>query len=232
VSPYRPEGRTALREIRWGGICGVAGAIAGVGLPVGYLLAVTYGPSSLGLSSAPFWQVEGTLLLAGSILFAVSLFLYRRAFSTLSDIDRRFVAPNLLGWVGIAGFVALAVAAVLLTGSASFLSTCVQGTPTKASHCLESGPPGAVWGAYAGAVGLLGAWLGGLGVTLGLYEEGRRTGRTALTAAGLLYGILLLVLVGPILAIVDPFGGSSEILLAAPVLLLLAPSVAIGGAWR
>lgn len=218
-----------LGWFRAGAIAGLAGALAGTLLPVAYLVLEADAPGALGLSSAPFWQVEGTLLLAGALLLALSLLLYRRAFARLRSVDRRFALPSALGWVGIVGFLALGVAAVLLTGSAGSLATCVHGSPTKALGCLASGPSGALWGAYAGAIGLAGAWLGGLGVAIGLAREGARTGRETFRWAAALYGLLLLVLIGPLVAIARPFEGAEALLVAVPLLLVAAPSAVLAG---
>jgi len=215
-----------LRRIAVGAGLGVAGGIATVGLPIAFLLLATYNPGGLFTFGAPLIEATSILVIAGAILFILSLFLYRRGFGALRRIDRRFRTPAVLCIVGSLGFLLLLVSAAILFGSSNTLLNCLHGQPSHALSCLRSGTP---LGAYTGLAGFWLGWLGGLGVVLGLGTAGRRYHRAALWGGGVLYALLLLALLGPFLALFYTFGGEQYALLVIPFLIVIAPALVFGG---
>ncbi|HYK94201.1 MAG TPA: hypothetical protein VEY07_09230 [Thermoplasmata archaeon] len=216
-----------VRRLATGAATGLAGAILGVVIPLAFLYLSVYRPQGYFELNATLVRTLSLLLLAGSVLLLLSLFLYRRSFAHLRKVDRRFAVASALCLVGTLGFLLLLVAALLLLGSSDSLIGCVQGRPTQTLRCLQSGQP---LGAYTAIAGFLLGWLGGLGIVIGLFVAGSRYRRGALTGAAVLYGLLLLVIVGPFVGALYTIPGAAYLLLAVPLLLILAPGLAYAGA--
>ena len=213
--------RTGLFRIATGAGVGLAAALLAIVIPVVFLLVASYDSGGfLSLHQTAFLDATGLLIIAGALLFLVSLFFYRRGFALLRKVDSRFTVASFLCWIGTLGFLLILVAAVVIVGSSSSLLSCVNGQPTHALTCLRSGQP---LGAYTGLVGFWMGWLGGVGIVLGLSAASSRfkTREVALGAA--LYAILLLALVGPFVSLVVSFPGVEFLLLLVPFLSLLAP---------
>lgn len=218
-----------IRRLGIGSGLGIAGGLLAVALPLGLLALNAYGPSEFFTFTTFFVQLLSVLLLAGAILFLLSLFTYRRAFAALRHADRRFVTASVLCLVGTLGFLLLVIAAAVLLGSTSSLLTCWHGQPSHALSCVRSGTP---LGAYTGLAGFWLGWLGGLGIVLGLSLAGHRFRRGALTGGAVLYSLLLLVLIGPFADLVFPVPGVRYLVVVAPLLVLLAPAVVWAGSRR
>jgi len=213
--------RIGLFRIATGAGIGLAGAVLAIVVPVLFLLIAAYAPGGfLSLHESSFVVATALLLLAGAILFVLSLFFYRRGFSQLRKIDSRFTVASVLCLVGSLGFLLILVAAVVIVGSASSLLSCINGHPTHALTCLRSGEP---LGAYTGLVGFWLAWVGGVGIVLGLSAGSSRFQTREIGAGGALYAVLLLVLIGPFISLVVTYPGSEYVLALVPVLSVLAP---------
>lgn len=218
---------TGLFRIATGAGVGLSGALLAIVIPVAFLLAAAYAPGSfLTLHQTGFVEATALLILAGAVLFLISLFLYRRGFAQLRKVDRRFIVASVLCIIGTIGFLLILVAAVVIVGSASSLLSCISGHPSHALTCLRSGEP---LGAYTGLVGFWLGWLGGVGIVLGLSAGSSRFHSRSLGVGAALYGVLLLALVGPFLSLVVAFPGVEYLLLLAPVLSVLAPLFAYRG---
>src|SRR5208282_5319783 len=96
--------------------------------------------AGVGLAAA-FLDATALLILAGALLFLVSLFFYRRGFALLRKVDPRFTVASILCLIGTLGFILVLIAAVVIVGSASSLLSCISGQPTHALTCLRSGQP-------------------------------------------------------------------------------------------
>ena len=92
--------------------------------------------------------------------------------------------------------------------------------------CLKSGEP---LGAYTAVAGFWLGWLGGVGIVVGLSSAGHRFARGSLYGAALVYTLLLLVLVGPFLALVYTVPDQQYLLLLIPLLALLGPILTLAG---
>jgi hypothetical protein len=225
----RLEERVAADRFRTGAAVGMVAGIVGFVLPVVLVLFATYAPG--GLVPAPLGAIQDASVLAvlASLLFTISLFLYRSGFASLRGIDPRFWSASLLCLVGTVGFLLILVAAAITLYSSDVLAVCLQGTPTQIASCLLSAAPSA---AYTGGVGLALVWLGDFGVVVGLGLAGQRWASGGLVGGAVAYGALLVVLAGPILSVVDPIGGLAYPLLAGPVLVVLAPALVASGSRR
>jgi len=219
--------RRGLYRIATGAAVGFAGAILAIVVPSLFLLVAAYAPGSfLSLHQSGFLEASALCILAGAILFLLSLFVYRRAFAELRKVDSRFVVASVLCIIGTIGFLLILIAAVVIVGSANSLLSCVNGHPTHALTCLRSGEP---LGAYTGLVGFWLGWLGGVGLVLGLSAGSSRFHARPIGVGAALYGVLLLALVGPFVALVFAFPGSEYLLVVAPFLSLLAPAFVYRG---
>jgi NADH:ubiquinone oxidoreductase subunit 6 (subunit J) len=226
---FRTEDVKGARRIATGASLGIVAAAITLVLPLALLWIALYGPGHILTLNATLVEAISVLILAGAILFLLSLFLYRLGFAALRAVDPRFTAASILCVVGSIGFLLLLVAVAVVLGSTTSLLNCIGGQPSHALSCLRSGQP---LGAYTGLLGFWLGWLGGVGLVLGLASAGRRFARGALYGGSIIYSLLLLVLVGPFLALVYPVPGAGLFLLALPVLALLAPALALAGARR
>ncbi len=218
-----------LRRLSIGAGLGLAGGLAALVLPAAFLYLAAYDPSGLFGFSTQFVQTISVLVLAGSILFLLSLLVYRLSFGAFRRVDRRFAVASALCLLGTIGFLLLVVGAGLLVGDSASLSACLHGRPSGVLSCVRSVEP---LGGYTAVIGYWLAWLGGLGLVLGLFLSGVRYHRGWLYGGAALYMLLLLVLVGPFLTLVVSVPYSGYLLLAAPLFVLLAPAAVFAGAGR
>lgn len=213
--------RKGLYRIATGAAIGLAGAILAMVIPIGFLLVAAYAPGSfLSLHQTGFVEATALCVLAGAILFLLSLFVYRRGFAQLRKVDPRFTVASVLCIIGTIGFLLILIAAVVIIGSANSFLSCVNGHPTHALTCLRSGEP---LGAYTALVGFWLGWVGGIGLVLGLSAGSSRFHARSVGVGAALYGVLLLALVGPFVSLVIAFPGVEYLLVVAPILSLAAP---------
>jgi hypothetical protein len=227
--PIRQEEITGFGRLGTGAGVGLAGGILGVVLPIVFLWLTTHNPGGFFTYDTTLLDTTGFFILAGSILLLVSLFLYRRGFAVLRKVDGRFAIASVLCIIGSIGFLLILVSAAVLVGSSNSLLQCLHQSPSDALSCVRSGQP---FGAYTGLVGFWLAWLGGLGIVVGLSLAGRRHRNSTVQGGAALYAILLLVLIGPFLGLLFSLPGIEYLLLVAPIFLVLAPGLVLGGARR
>jgi hypothetical protein len=208
---------------------GLAGGIVGVVLPIVFLWLTSHNPGGFFSYNTTLVDTTGFFVLAGAIMLLVSLFLYRRAFAVLRKADGRFAIASVLCIIGSIGFLLLLISAAVLVGSSSSLIQCLHESPTSALSCIRSGQP---LGADTGLVGFWLGWIGGLGIVVGLSLAGRRYHNGAISGGASLYALLLLVLIGPFVGLLTPLPGIDYLLLVAPVFIVLAPGLVLGGARR
>ena len=228
----RPEEEVGRRRLRTGALLGLSGALLSIGVPAALVIVAELLPSVGAPPLATIWSIAVPLGVVGAILLAVSLFLYRRAFAALGTVDPRLRAASALCLAGTLGTLLLVVAAIALVGSIAPVGTCLGDQPSRLFHCLATGPESSAFGVDAAIAGFVLAWIGGLGIALGLGWEGGRTSTPVLTAAGFLYGLLLLVLVGPLAAFVHPFSGAAYLFVSVPILAVGAPALVVAGSDR
>lgn len=226
VAP-RPEDTKGAGRLAVGGAFGIAAAVVTLVLPSVFLWVALYSPGGFFSLGSTLLQTLSLLVLVGAILFLLSLLVYRLGFAALRRIDPRFTVASFLCLVGTLGFLLVVVAAAVLLGSTSSLVTCIHGQPSHALTCLKSGEP---LGAYTAAIGFWLGWLGGVGIVVGLSSAGRRFARRSLYGGATLYALLLLVLIGPFLALVYVVPDQQYLLLVVPFLAVLAPIFTYAGA--
>jgi hypothetical protein len=229
VSPtiqVREIDESGVRRLGLGAGLGFAGAIAAIVLPLTFLFITSNARGGFFTFSPMFVEVTSILVIAGAILLLLSLFVYRRSFAALRKVDPRFYVASILCIVGSLGFILLLVGAAVVADNTGSLLTCVHGQPSHALSCLESGQP---FGAVTGLVGFLLGWIGGLGIMSGLVLAGRRFRAGAITGSGMLYGLLLIILILPFVALFAALPGVGDLVILAPVFALLAPALALQG---
>jgi hypothetical protein len=222
------EERGVLR-LGLGAGLGLAGAICAIVLPLTFLFLVAQFPGGFFTWNSNFVEVTSILVIAGAILLLISLFVYRRSFAALRKVDHKFVVASVLCILGSLGFLLLLVALAVVANNSGSLLTCVHGQPSHALKCLESGQP---LGAYTGLIGFLLGWLGGVGIVLGLFLAGGRFSTGALSAAGAVYALLLIVLILPFVAQFVSVPGGGYLVLLAPVFAIIGPALALAGSGR
>ncbi|MGA8604625.1 MAG: hypothetical protein WB788_06140 [Thermoplasmata archaeon] len=228
--PHTAQDQTGAFRLATGAALGLAAALLGIVIPVLLVLIASYDPGGfVALNQAGFLEATGLFILAGALLFIFCFLIYRNGFAHLRKVDRRFTIASVLCLVGSLGFLLILVAAVVIVGSSASLLTCINGQPSHALSCLRSGQP---LGAYTGLIGFWLGWLGGVGIVLGLSAGSSRFHNREVGLGAAFYALLLLVLIGPFVALVVTFPGVQYILFAVPVLALLAPFFVYLGAGR
>ena len=208
---------------------GFAGAFIAVVVPILFLLLVTDFPGGFFTLNPLLVDLTSILVILGAVFLLLSLFFYRRSFAALRKVDRNFVTASVLCILGSIGFLLILVTAALVAGDSSSLLNCAHGQPTKALSCLRSLEP---FGAATATIGFVLGWLGGLGIVVGLFLAGSRFRAGALTAAAIAYVLLLVVLILPFVGLLVTVPGIAFLIIAAPILGLVAPAAALAGSRR
>jgi hypothetical protein len=219
----------ALWRFAAGSTIGLAAGITGLALPVALLLLASYSPSTIYLTGAQLVEVTAILALAGALLFALSLWVYRLGFSMLQRSDHRFYVASILAWIGTVGVLLVVVAIGVAFVSSGTMSGCIQAAPTNALACLHAAAPLA---SYSGVLGFWLVWLGGLGVVFGIALAGTRYRQPWFYGGAGVYSLLLLGLIAPALSLIFPVNPPAFLLLATPVLAALGPAAIFHGARR
>jgi hypothetical protein len=204
---------------------GLAAGIAALVLPIAFLTLSAYNPGGWFSAGPALGRALAVMLLAGAILFVLSLLYYRRAFAVLRKVDPRFSTASALSVVGSMGFLILLLVVGALLGSSSALVDCARAPSAAVLSCVRSASP---LGMYAGFLGFWLGWVGGLGVVLGLGHAGGRYRQAGFRGGAVLYAILLLALIAPFASLFLPVPGEAYLLFAIPALTILAPMVVIG----
>jgi len=218
-----------LRRFETGAVFGLAGGVAGLVLPITLNLLAFYDPVGIVTFGTTLVELTTIFVLAGVILLAVSLIYYRFGFGALRKFDRWFLGASILCNIGSIGLLIILIPMALALYSTPSMVQCIRGAPSHALSCLGTIQP---LFAYAVIVGFWLAWLGGLGIVVGLGLGGRRYREVRLFGGGATYALLLLVLIAPFVALLFPIGGWQYPLLTVPLLALLAPGLVYAGSHR
>jgi hypothetical protein len=222
----RPEARTAAGRLHTGAWLGITAGVVGLLLPAVIVLVAAYGPAGLLPFEEPVLQATGVLALGAALLFALSLLFYRSGFAALRPLDPRLWIATALCLIGTLGLLLVLAGIALTLTSSGALSTCLSGAPSHLPSCLESQVPSA---ALLGGSGFGLAIFGDLGIVVGLGLAGRWFDSRGIYGGAAAYAILLVLLAGPALVFVDPVASLSYPLLAAPLMVLLAPALVASG---
>ncbi len=227
--PGPRDEQQGLRRFEAGAAVGLIGGIVGLVLPVSVNLLAFYRFIGLPTAGATLIDFTSAFVIAGALLFALSLLIYRFGFSALRKEDPWFYVASILCLVGSVGLLLIAIAAGIALESSSSLVQCIQGTPSHALTCLQQVQP---LTGYSVVLGFWLAWFGGFGIVVGLGMGSRRYRVVRLGLGSVLYAILLLVLIDPFVALLFPVGGWQYPLLTLPVLALVAPLLVYLGCHR
>jgi hypothetical protein len=222
-------GAKGLRRVSIGSAFGLAAGVFGLGLPVALILLASWMPGTSFLTGSQLIEATAGLALIGAALFAVSLTIFQFGFKTLREVDRRFWTASILCAVGTVGVLLLLVPIALAFASSNAIADCVQGAPSHTLACLGSVAPLASYWAIAA---FWCAWLGGLGIIVGISLAGRLYRQDWLYAGAALYSLLLLGLLSPAIGLLLPIYALSYPLLAAPLLVMVAPALIFPGCGR
>ncbi len=164
--------------------------VEGLELP---FLGSLFGTATL---TVAFLEVLLGLIVAGVLLQVVSLGAYGSAFGLVRLVDARFSTPRILSVIGLAGFV------LILLGLGALLGFVFQAVScgSAGSTCLD---PGLVLA--SGIAALLGsvlAFVGWVGLLLGLFRFGQRYESGLLKVAAILMIIPVANLAAPLLAFI------------------------------
>jgi hypothetical protein len=221
--------RKALGRIATGSVVGLAAGVVGLALPVALVLLATYRPGWAVLTGSQLIEVTSVLAIAGVLLFALCLIFYRFAFSAIRRFDHRFWAASALCILGTVGLILLLVPIGLAFASSDAIANCIRGSPSHAFSCVSTVSPLASDWAIA-AFWL--AWLGALGIVVGVGLAASRFHQAWFYAGAAAYGFLVLGLLGPALGLVVTSLPITDPLLAAPILLFVASALTFHGARR
>ena len=225
-APASTEEGKAAGDLRRGGVLALVGALAALAAPVALELLARSRLYGLTIGDRRVVQLDGLLVVVGAVLVLLALVLYRRAFSHLKHVDRRLVSAAVLCLVGSAGAIALVGLGAYLAGGTSSVGGCLAGPTSHAFQCLRGHDPSA--GYFALAAFWL-AWLGAVGLSLGLVLSGRHLRSPPITAGGCLYAVLAADLLVPFVALVTPLPGAAYGLAIAPVAAVVAAGLVVAG---
>jgi hypothetical protein len=199
---------------------GLFGAVIAIVLPAVAIFASTYNPGGFFAFAPTLLQTSAVLVLVGAVLFILSLLFYRWGFSVLRKVNSDFSLASFLCLLGSLGFILILVAAAVVTGTASNLLSCIQGSPAHALTCMQANQP---LGAYTAIVGFVLAWLGGLGIVLGLRVAASHFDEPSLGLGAFVYLFFLFLLLAPLIELAFPFTGGQFLLVIVPVMSVAAP---------
>jgi hypothetical protein len=162
-------------------------------------MEIHYGGFHLGSGAATKSGIEDILLvvLLGALVTLISLALYAVSFNRLRKISKGFGGPMGLVIVGLVGVLLVLIGfAIVLSDFYSAVACAATGA---GSSCLNvSQVAGAVLAIFGG---LFLAFLGWIGLLIGIYRIGKRYGSTLAKVGGILTIIPFIGLIAPILIV-------------------------------
>jgi|GEM_PF-1899740 len=204
-APTPQAERRGVRRVQFAALCSILGlALALVGPFVVFiaeglslpLLGNTF--ASHALTIALLETIVG-IAFAGLLLEVLAFGLYASGFGLLAQVDGRFRAPRTLAWVGLVGIFLVFLFAAAVLGEVLAALACAG---SGVSACLGIGPGLLLAIGALALLGLILAFVGWIGLILGVVRAGRRYESPMLTAAGVLLIVPFVNLVAPILIFV------------------------------
>lgn len=192
-----PSDRRALRAIAFGAamafVAGLIGIVTAAGLPVASVLLGGSGGDTVSVS---LLALTG-LALAGAAAFSVvQAFLFRSAFEGLAFFDPRFARPSTLALLAVFGILVTALGAVLIVGSFYEATVCAGSASSIPPSCVPGGP--LLVGLFVAAIGTILAFVGYVGVALGIWRTGGRYRSTMLRVGAVLMVVPFVATVGAV----------------------------------
>lgn len=216
--------RRGSQWLRAGGGFGLLGGIVAILLPFLFIWLAKYDPGGFFTFATSFVQFTSLLFLVGSVLVLVSFFCYRWSFSVLRKANPRYWIASALCLIGSSGLLILVIAAGLAAGDANSFVGCAQGSLSNAFSCIQSASPVS---AYAALLGFWLGWIGAVGIVIGLFHAAGSFRSALYGTAGALYLILIVLLVGPFVAVLAPVSFVSWLLLVVPAFAIAAPALVV-----
>ena len=219
-APASTEEGKSESDLRRGSLLALGAALVAFVAPA--LLVLLARRSLFGLASGARTVVasEGALVAVGAILLLVAFLLYRRAFGHLRHVDARLGVATVLCLLGSIGAIVVVVAGALIGGGTSAVTGCLGGHATHALTCLRSADPTA---GYLALAGFWLAWIGAVGLCVGVILSGRHFRRRGVVAGGAVYAVLVLDVLVPFAGTLVSVPGTTEALAVAPFAAVLGP---------
>jgi hypothetical protein len=208
---YSAADTTALGKLKIFALIGIAGIALGVIVPValgaGFTSFFAFSPASSSTAIGSLVAVAEIIGIIGFSMGAVSIFLARSFFKTLSSVDSGFSTPSLLVFGLLAGLGLFVVAFIILLAFILGLFGPVF-TP--------SGPVSSAFGLVIGASFLIifaaiAVLIGIIGLILGLWRAGERYDETILKVGGILFIIPYVDIVAPILVLIGALNAQKKV---------------------
>lgn len=201
-----------INRAQWASLTAVLGlAVAGIAplaliylsgiappIPIlGMLLGPLFGSATMTISL--LYGLLG-LVAAGVVLDVVAFILYTTSFGLLRHVDAGFRAPRALGIVGIVGFLILTIGPLIVLVSIFSAVNCASSSACSVDQTTFLATVGGAL--IASALGAIIAFVGWIGLILGVFRMGTRYNSGLLKVAAILFIIPLASIVAPILAFV------------------------------
>jgi hypothetical protein len=219
-APASTEEGKSESDLRQGSLLALGAALAAFVVPALLVLLARRGLYGLGSGARAVVASEGSLVAVGAVLLLVAFLLYRRAFGHLRHVDPHLRWATVLCLVGSLGAIVVVVAGALIGGGTSAVTGCLGGHATHALTCLRSADPTA---GYLAVAGFWLAWLGAVGLAVGVILSGRRFQRPTVVAGGAVYAVLVLDVLVPFAGTLTSVPGTTYALAVAPVAAVLGP---------
>ena len=219
-APASTEEGKSESDLRRGSLLALGAALVAFVVPALLVLLARRGLYGLASGAHAVVASEGSLVAVGAVLLLVAFLLYRRAFGHLRHVDPRLRWATVLCLVGSLGAIVVVVAGALIGGGPSVVTGCLGGHATHALTCLRSADPTA---GYLAIAGFWLAWLGAVGLCVGVILSGRRFHRPAVVAGGAVYAVLALDVLVPFAGTLASVPGTTYALAVAPVAAVLGP---------
>jgi hypothetical protein len=180
----------AIVGIAWISVSGVSGFLS---------VSTTYGSSAINLQFNPPWYWTVYLVAIAAVGIA-QIVLFRLSFRSYSFVDPSFSTPATLALVAVIGFLLLFLGVGLFFAALVQAIDCAGGGNLVPTSCLLSG---AFWSGIALlAIGAIITIIGYIGVLIGIWRVGTRTGNSLFKVAAVLMIFPYLNIIGAILILI------------------------------
>lgn len=210
--------RSGIRLARLAALLSLLGLVVALAAPLAFLVVLGLHIPIIGTSfgSAAFTIVileeRMAIILVGVLLMLGALTLYLLAFAKIRRNADGFGAPMVLTLLGLLGAFLLVLGAGLILGQVYSAVNCAAGAAV--GSCISLSTVAA--GVYAILGGLFLAFLGWIGLILGLYRMGKRYDSGLTKVGAILYIIPFLNLVATILVFIGIHGTVEKYARSAP----------------
>ena len=203
----REREKQGVEMARWAALCSFLAVLLLLIGPIAFVYAVGVHLPLLGIGAGTVvWTIALiedliALIILGAILIFVSMILYTISFSSMKRAAPGFGAPFGLAIVGLIGALLIVTGiGVALLSVLSAVSCAASNAGGHVGGCLSVSA--LLGGVAAVGLGALLAFIGWIGILIGVYRIGSRYNSTITKVGAILYIIPFVSVVGPILVFV------------------------------